>query len=138
VRILQKKDGSLQEIGSMPARENSGRTLLVRHAEQLVTMDERRTILRDAGLFAVGGVIRQVGPSASLPHEADEVIDARGMVVLPGLVNTHHHLFQGLTRCVPAAQNLDLYNWLVALYPVWKGVTRADCAAAARLCSPRS
>ena len=90
-------------------------------------MDERRTVLRDAGLFAVDGVIRQVGPGASLPKEADEIIDARGMVVLPGLINTHHHIFQALTRCVPAAQNLDLYNWLIALYPAWAGVTREDC-----------
>jgi cytosine/adenosine deaminase-related metal-dependent hydrolase len=112
---------------------STGSTLLVRHADRVVTMDERRTVLIDAGLYAADGVIRQVGASASLPQEADEVIDARGMVVLPGLVNTHHHLFQGLTRCLPAAQNHDLYNWLLALYPVWAGLTREACAASARL-----
>jgi cytosine/adenosine deaminase-related metal-dependent hydrolase len=105
----------------------------VRNAERLVTMDERRSILEDAGLFAADGVIQQVGPTRSLPCEADEIIDARGMVVLPGLVNTHHHLFQGLTRCLPVAQNHDLYKWLLALYPVWAKVTREACAASARL-----
>lgn len=112
---------------------NTGRTLLVRHAERLVTLDEQRSELANGGLFAVDGVIRQVGPSDTLPREADEVIDARGMVVLPGLVNAHHHLFQGLTRCIPVAQNRDLFNWLVALYPLWAKVTGEACATSARL-----
>lgn len=113
--------------------ENTGRTLLLRHADRLVTLDERRTVVEDGGLFAVDGVIRQVGRSDGLPREADEVIDARGMVVLPGLVNAHHHLFQGLTRCTPAAQNHGLYDWLAALYPLWAEVTPDACEASARL-----
>jgi imidazolonepropionase-like amidohydrolase len=73
---------------------NIGRTLLLRHAERLVTTDEKGAVLHDAGLSAVDGVVRDIGATAELLSKADEVIDARGMVVLPGLVNTHHHLFQ--------------------------------------------
>jgi len=108
-------------------------SLLVRHVDWLVTMNERRTVLGDAGLFAVDGVIEQVGPTEHLPREADQVIDARGYVVLPGLINTHHHMFQALTRCIPSGQTHDLLGWLGALYPVWARLTPEACAASARL-----
>lgn len=108
-------------------------SLLVRHADWLVTMDEQRTVLNDAGLLAVDGVIEQVGNTERLPREADDVIDARGYVVLPGLINTHHHMFQALTRCLPIGQNQDLYGWLGALYPVWAHLTAEASAASARL-----
>jgi cytosine/adenosine deaminase-related metal-dependent hydrolase len=98
-------------------------TLLVKNASLLVTMDDRRRKLEDAGLFVRDNVIEQVGPMDELPTTADQVIDARGMVVLPGLVNTHHHLYQTLTRAVPAAQNANLFNWLKTLYPIWAGLT---------------
>jgi len=68
-------------------------------------------------------VIEQVGPSATLPQTADEVIDASHHVVLPGLINTHHHMYQSLTRAVPAAQNGELFNWLTNLYPIWANLT---------------
>jgi cytosine/adenosine deaminase-related metal-dependent hydrolase len=68
-------------------------------------------------------VIEQVGASADLPQTADEVIDATGHVVMPGLVNTHHHMYQSLTRAFPAAQNGELFNWLTNLYPLWAGLT---------------
>ena len=51
------------------------------------------------------------------------MIDARGMVILPGLVNTHHHFYQTLTRNLPAAQDANLFAWLGALYPIWAGLT---------------
>jgi 8-oxoguanine deaminase len=70
-------------------------------------------------------VIEQVGPSADLPDAADTVIDASGQVVLPGLVNTHHHMFQSLTRAIPAAQDAALFDWLAHLYPLWAGLTPA-------------
>jgi len=67
------------------------------------------------------------GPTDSLAPEwlerATEVIDARGHVVIPGLVNTHHHMFQSLTRAIPAAQNAELFGWLRTLYPIWSGLT---------------
>lgn len=78
-------------------------TLLVRHTDLLATMDDKGQCIPDGGLFVRDNVIEQVGPTAELPAQADRVIDARGMIVLPGLVNAHHHLYQTLTRAVPAA-----------------------------------
>jgi cytosine/adenosine deaminase-related metal-dependent hydrolase len=98
-------------------------TLLVRHASVLVTMDETRREIAGGGLFARDGWIEQVGPGDRLPDSADEVIDLSGHLVLPGLVNTHHHLYQTLTRAVPAAQDTDLFHWLRALYPIWARLT---------------
>ncbi len=99
------------------------RTLLIRHARVLLTMDADRREIADGAVFVRGGVIEAVGPSADLPDAADEVIDARDQVVLPGLVNTHHHFFQTLTRVVPAAQDVELFGWLRTLYPLWARLT---------------
>lgn len=98
-------------------------TLLVRNADLLVTMDDHLPRIRDGGLFVRDNVIEQVGPTASLPPEADRVLDAGGMIVLPGLVNTHHHLYQTLTRAIPAVQDATLFQWLRTLYPIWAGLT---------------
>ncbi len=81
-------------------------TLLVRNATVLVTMDEGRREIPNGGLFAVDGFVTQVGPSDDLPPTADEIFDAAGHVVMPGLVNTPHHLYQTLTRAVPGAQDV--------------------------------
>ena len=101
----------------------STRTLLVRHAECVATLDDAGRELRDASVFIRDGVVEAVGLDADVPQEADEVIDARGCVVIPGLVNTHHHMYQSLTRAIPAAQNAELFGWLRTLYPVWAGLT---------------
>ena len=98
-------------------------TTLVRNARVLVTMDDEGSEIPDGGVFAEDGWITQVGASADLPETADRVIDAEGMVVLPGLINTHHHLYQTLTRAVPQAQDAELFDWLVALYPMWARLT---------------
>jgi len=98
-------------------------TLLVEHADWLVTMEDDRARIPDGGLFVRDNVIERVGPTAELPTEADRVIDAGGMIILPGLVNTHHHLYQTLTRAVPAAQDATLFQWLKTLYPIWAGLT---------------
>ena len=98
-------------------------TLLVRNADILVTHDAARREIAGGGFHAQDGIINQVGSTADLPVEADEVLDLRGHVVLPGLVNTHHHLYQTLTRAVPAAQDADLFRWLAALYPLWARLT---------------
>ncbi len=97
-------------------------TLLVKNATLLVTMDDARRRIPDGGLYVVGNVIRQVGPTETLPPDADRVLDAQGMIVLPGLVNTHHHLYQSLTRALPAAQDAELFDWLRTLYPIWAGL----------------
>ena len=99
------------------------RTLLVKNADVLVTMDDDRREIRGGGVLVEGNRIVAVGPSAELPGTADEVIDAGGHVVLPGLVNTHHHMYQSLTRAVPGAQDAELFGWLTTLYPIWAGLT---------------
>lgn len=101
-------------------------TLLVRNAKIIVTMDDQRRELSDAGLFVRDGFIEQVGPTASLPSTADEVLDLKGHIILPGLVNTHHHFYQTLTRAVPAAQEANLFNWLKTLYPIWARMNPDD------------
>ena len=101
------------------------RTLLITDADVLVTMDTDRRELRGASLLVRGAQIASIWPAGELPPgtTADEVIDARGHAVLPGLVNTHHHMFQSLTRAIPAAQNAELFGWLKTLYPIWAGLT---------------
>jgi cytosine/adenosine deaminase-related metal-dependent hydrolase len=107
-------------------------TLLVRNAEILVTMDPDRREIRGGGLFARDGFIEAVGPSDTLPAVADEVFDASGHLLLPGLINTHHHLYQTLTRAVPGAQDAGLFDWLKTLYPIWARMTPEDVDLATR------
>lgn len=89
-------------------------------------MDSQRRELRDAGMYIRDGWIEQVGPTRVLPSQADETLDLSGHLVLPGLVNTHHHLYQTLTRALPQAQNAGLFQWLKALYPVWARMRPED------------
>ncbi len=96
-------------------------TLLVKNTAVLVTMDDQRREIENGGLFVRDNVIEQVGPSRDLPETADAVIDLAGRVLLPGLVNTHHHLYQTLTRVL--AQEADLFTWLKTLYPIWANLT---------------
>jgi cytosine/adenosine deaminase-related metal-dependent hydrolase len=98
-------------------------TLLIRNARLLVTMDAQRREIEGGGLFARDGVIEAVGPSAELPPTADEVIDARDQVIIPGLVNTHHHMYQTLTRVIRPAQDCELFTWLQTLYPIWANLS---------------
>ncbi|MFG5860216.1 8-oxoguanine deaminase [Metapseudomonas sp. CR1201] len=100
-----------------------GKTLLVKNADLLVTMDGQRREIRQGGMFIEDNRIVQVGPSSELPQSADEVLDMKGKIVIPGLVNTHHHMYQSLTRVVPAAQDGELFNWLTNLYPIWARLT---------------
>lgn len=98
-------------------------TLLIRHAALVLAVDDADQRWEDGGLYAVDNVIQQVGPTASLPDTADTIIDARDMLIMPGLINTHHHFYQTLTRNVPAAQNANLFDWLKTLYPIWARLT---------------
>ena len=107
--------------------------MLLRNAEVLVTMDDGGTEIVDGGLYAVDGFIERVGASSDLPDTADEVVDARGHVVLPGLVNTHHHFYQTLTRAVPGAQDVGLFDWLRTLYPLWARMTPDHVRVATQL-----
>lgn len=101
-------------------------TLLIRHAAFVVTMDDHRREIPDGGLFIRDGFIEQVGNTNELPDSADEVVDLSGQIVLPGLVNTHHHFYQTLTRAVPQVQDANLFNWLKTLYPIWARLTPED------------
>ncbi len=99
-------------------------TLVVRHAALLVTMDEARREIPDGGMLIRDGVIEAVGLTHELPTVADaKVLDLSGHIVAPGLINTHHHLYQTLTRAVPAAQDAPLFGWLKTLYPMWARLT---------------
>lgn len=98
-------------------------TLLLKNAELLLTMADGKEGIPDGGMFIRDNRIEQVGGSDTLPDEADEVIDARGMLILPGLINTHHHMYQTLTRALPGAQDEELFDWLTRLYPVWGEMT---------------
>ncbi len=94
-------------------------TLLVKNAELVITMDQQRPKIQNGGLFVRDNIVEAVGSNGELPGQADRVIDARGLAILPGLINTHHHFYQTLTRAVPGAQNEELFDWLVRLYPIW-------------------
>ena len=83
-------------------------TLLVKNAALLATFDDHRREIPDGGFFVRDGFIEEIGPSAELPVDIDEVLDLTGHIVLPGLINTHHHFYQTLTRAVPGAQNANL------------------------------
>jgi 8-oxoguanine deaminase len=98
-------------------------TLLLRNAETVVTMDQQRREITHGGVFIRDNVIEAVGPTIELPSTADRIIDLPEGIVLPGLVNTHHHLYQTLTRCLPDAQDAPLFAWLQTLYPIWGRLT---------------
>jgi cytosine/adenosine deaminase-related metal-dependent hydrolase len=100
-------------------------TLLIQNA-YIVTMDDHQREIRDGGLFIRDGFIEQVSTTCTLPSTADTVIDLTDHLVLPGLVNTHHHFSQTLTRAVPAAQDANLFHWLTTLYPIWARMTPED------------
>lgn len=95
-------------------------TLLVKNARVLVTMDEAQREITNGGLFIRDGFIEQVANAKSLPQSADETVDLSGHIVLPGLINTHHHLNQSLDRAFPPSQDGNLIQWLKGLYPRWE------------------
>ncbi|MEX0270403.1 8-oxoguanine deaminase [Leptolyngbyaceae cyanobacterium UHCC 1019] len=99
-------------------------TLLVKNIHTLVTLDAERREIRNGALLVQDNAIAQVGTTLELPQTADDVLDLQGRhIVLPGLVNTHHHFYQTLTRVIPVAQNCTLFHWLQNLYPIWANLT---------------
>jgi len=101
-------------------------TLLVKNIKLLVTMDDHRREIPNGGLFVQDGMIVQIGQTSELADSADDVLDLKDHIVLPGLINTHHHFYQTLTRAIPAAQNANLFQWLKTLYPIWARITPED------------
>jgi cytosine/adenosine deaminase-related metal-dependent hydrolase len=98
-------------------------SILLRNAECVITMDDDRREIAGGGVYAEAGRIVAVGPSEDLPTTADEVVDLSGHILVPGLVNTHHHMFQSLTRVVREGQDRELFGWLESLFPIWSGLT---------------
>ena len=101
-------------------------TLLIHNAHTIATQDDAQRELRNASLLIDNGRITFLGASTDLSEDAlsaDEVVDARNHLVIPGMVNTHHHMYQSLTRAIPSVQNAELFGWLRGLYPVWAGLT---------------
>jgi cytosine/adenosine deaminase-related metal-dependent hydrolase len=93
-------------------------TTLIQNADHLVTMNTSRHEITNCDVFIRDGVIEDVGPDLS--YTADNIINGCGCVVTPGLVNTHHHLYQSLTKAVPNGQDALLFGWLQTLYPIWQ------------------
>ena len=98
-------------------------TLLIHNAHTVATQDDARSELHNTSVLVRDRQIAAIGPTHMLPHTADVVIDARHHLLIPGLVNTHHHMYQSLTRAIPAVQNAELFGWLRGLYPIWGGLT---------------
>ena len=96
-------------------------TLLIKNLDAVVTCDASDSMPQQVDLLCENGLITKIGPN--LDVQADRVIDASGMIAYPGLVNAHHHLYQVFSRNLPEVQNLELFDWLVALYEVWKNLT---------------
>jgi len=97
-------------------------TLLIHNAHTIATLNDAGDEFRNASVFVRGNTIEAIGPAAQLPSSADRVIDAQHHVVIPGMVNTHHHMSQSLTRAIPGVQNAELFSWLTGLYPIWAGL----------------
>jgi cytosine/adenosine deaminase-related metal-dependent hydrolase len=121
-----------------PSRNDRGpvRLTVIIHADMLVCMDNPRREIADGAVAFRGGEIVAVGTTTDLARligTADDVVQARGCVVTPGLVNTHHHLFQSLTRAVPGAIDAPLFDWLKRLYPIWARYRPEDVFAATQL-----
>lgn len=95
-------------------------TLLIRNISALITCDDHDSLLENVDLYAEDGVIRAIGPH--LDRQADTVLDGAHMLCYPGLVNTHHHLYQVFSRNLPQVQNMELFDWLKTLYEIWKNL----------------
>ena len=97
-------------------------SLLIRNAACIVSCDERDTVYEKTDLLVEGGVITAIG---HVEQAAEKEIDASHCIVYPGLVNTHHHLYQVFSRNLPQVQNMELFDWLRALYEIWKNLDAA-------------
>jgi cytosine/adenosine deaminase-related metal-dependent hydrolase len=114
--------------------------LLIKTARVIATMNDKRTRIENGAIYIEDKVIRDVGPSASLEKKylrdkaSDlRIIDATDKVILPGFVNTHHHLYQTLCRNIPATQDAKLFDWIKILYQVWREITPEGVYVSAQL-----
>lgn len=96
-------------------------SLIIRNVRQIITMDDERRRLAGYSMYIEDGMIQEIAPD--IDREADRVIDGSGYWMFPGLINTHHHMYQTLTRNIPAVQDVELFDWLKYLYPIWSRLT---------------
>lgn len=96
------------------------KSLLIKNIKAVVTCDSNDKVEENVNIFIEKGIIKSIGIEE---YNSDEVIDGTGMIAYPGLINTHHHLYQTFTRNLPQVQNLELFDWLIVLYEIWRGLT---------------
>lgn len=106
-------------------KQDKKQRLLLCNVDRIVTMDDDGLEIENGSILIQDGFIEKISPNDQLVETkvADKIIDLRGHIVIPGLINTHHHMYQSLTRSVPRAQNAELFHWLKTLYPIWAGIT---------------
>ena len=92
-------------------------SILIENIKEIVTMDRERTRLKSYSLLIKDNIISKI--TRGIKVETDEIIDGSDYFLYPGLINTHHHFYQTLTRNIPQVQNVELFNWLKYLYPIW-------------------
>jgi len=96
-------------------------SILIKNVKEIVTMDSERTRLKGYSLLIEDNKISKIAGDIKFP--AEEIIDGSDYFLYPGLINTHHHFYQTLTRNIPQAQNVELFKWLKYLYPIWSRLT---------------
>jgi len=101
------------------------RSLLIKNARNIISMDDKRSRYPLGNIYVEDGVIKEIGINIKAKN-ADEVIDASGKIVYPGMINTHHHLYQTFTRNIPWAQDCELFDWLTTLYQIWRHLQPED------------
>ena len=92
-------------------------SILIKNVKEIVTMDKERNRLQGYNLLIKDNKVSKI--AVEIEFKADEVIDGSDYFLYPGLINTHHHFYQTLTRNIPQVQNVELFNWLKYLYPIW-------------------
>ena len=100
--------------------------ILIKNAKIIATMDDNQNEIVNQSIYCENGKIIEIGQCENSNYDTRRTIDASEMVVIPGLINTHHHLFQNLTRCYTNAQNESLFGWLTSLYPIWNKIIPSD------------
>jgi cytosine/adenosine deaminase-related metal-dependent hydrolase len=111
-------------------------TILIKNIAHIVTMDDAGSELRDGWILVDGPSIRALGegePPVASPGEQRTEVDARGAMAVPGMVNTHHHLYQTFHRAVPMVQDAKLFDWLLGLYEIWRELTPEDVRISAQV-----
>jgi len=100
--------------------------ILIKNAKIIATMNDNQNEIVNQSIYCENGKIIEIGQCENANYDTRSAIDASEMVVIPGLINTHHHLFQNLTRCYTNAQNESLFGWLTSLYPIWNKIIPSD------------